>query len=288
MIGERQFHHWHNEVFLVGPVVPVGHQEQTPVATGPDGTPVETMCGGRFVKCAAWPEDVAYMKPIRSGNEHAPAREKLAADLACLAGVSVPPALLYRRGAERGEEPARVVLGLRAAEVAQNLSFVEDVVEGRYPREALGPLFDLTEAAVRRDAPGGVVFDVWVDQLDHGAGIMAANNIILGVDEEETDARLWYLDYEKALFLDRCCGMLVGGSASQPPPPSWLLQYVGQNEAQAAVDRIRNLTEESITSLIKRIPDEFLPTAHKAIIEEELLTRRELLPGLVAALLEKR
>jgi hypothetical protein len=288
MIGEHQITHWHRELFLVGPVQPIGHQEQAPVAVGPRGDPVETMCGGRFVRCAAWPEDVAYMKPTRSGNDHAPAREKLAADLAGAVGVPVPPALLYRRGLERGTEPERVVLGLRVAELAQNLSFVRDVMEGSYPRAMLGPLLDLTAAALRRDAPGGVVFDLWVDQLDHGEGIMAANNIILGVDEQEKEARLWYLDYEKALFLDRCTGMHLGGPAQAPPPPAWLLRRLDRDAAHEAVARIRSLPEASISALIHRIPSDYLPAEHKSVIEHELLSRRESLSERLAALLEQR
>lgn len=173
-------------------------------------------------------------------------RDKLAADLAQIMAISVPPTALWKSEAECGciqKEPAHFKQTLK--------SFLKAVrVDPEGAKKLLPLVIDAYDGA-------NVFFDVWLGNRDRGGN---PNNVLIA--ESGTATLVWLIDYDCALSHAECpwdegrcddCGI----EPKEPPVPSFILrnQEWVQRAIQSAEDfneRLASVDDETIDELCRR------------------------------------
>lgn len=129
-----------------------------------------------------------------------------------------------------------------------------------------------------RRSPGqaarALAFDTWVDQTDHGDH---PSNIVFGYEGGHYQAG-------EFIFLDFAFSMGVSGSwanegfraCGAAPFPARMCSSVDAAVLEETVQKIETLPEGTITSVVERIPWQWLPPEEKQVILAGLLGRRSL------------
>lgn len=242
----------------------------------------EGEAGGLFVTTDRWPARRAYMKPRRldpDPRRARAAREKICADLAHEVGCNVPPVVLARReGRPHGEERAcsvSLVMYPRQFSWEQVKKFVE----------AGPPGTELLRDRLPVAAAKGVAFDTWVGQTDHNDH---PHNIVFGflppddASQPIVDGNYVFLDFAMALGWG-------GGWEGQswnvlgiaPFPPA-MQAAIDRSTLGGILDQIENVSDDTISGVVRRIPDDYLVPEQREVILRGLIGRRALVRGLLA------
>jgi hypothetical protein len=226
-------------------------------------------CSGHYVTAPGIGRR-AYLKPLKLLEDHAqravPAREKIASDLAYDLGLPVPPAVLVP---SPGSLPAGAVVSL----VLYPFQWAWEQVRWLTPDDSV------TAAAMNKvlaeSAAAMLVFDTWVGQTDHDDH---PHNIVWGYDTgDPTVSQIVYLDFARALG---CENTWAGGAWTdlvEAPFPRKLRSLATNEAIEQAIDRVLQLSADSIRGVVHRIPNDYLDINQKCIIAEALLGRRDAL-----------
>lgn len=195
-----------------------------------------------------------FLKPgiaiVDSQRKSYAAREKIAADLAHDLSLPVPPAVLWRRKEHWEEVEPRVVVSLYLYLESIDWALVE--YAGKRPLN-----LDEGEARVLLAATSGMLaFDTWVDQHEHGPPY--PGNLVWGYNRQARDSKIVFLDYASALGADGSWTEEGWRTVSAPAMQPLLRANLQPELLERAVASIENVTDESISSIVQRIPDDFL------------------------------
>lgn len=245
------------------------------------GYVVDGEAGGHYVVGDRWPRRRAYRKPRRlelDPQKARAAREKICADLAFEVGCRVPPVVLSRRvDAPANEERAcciSLVMHRRQIPWEQLRGFLENNIEG-------------TEA-VRDGAPAGAAlafaFDTWVAQTDHADH--HPHNVVFAYADFDDDvfrgSEFVFLDYAMALGWAGTWDLDPLRLAAVPFPPA-LVRAIDRIALDGILDRIENLPEATISTIVNRIPNDYLVAQQRDVILRGLLARRERVRDFITA-----
>jgi len=140
-------------------------------------------------------------------------------------------------------------------------------------------------------AAEGFVFDTWVGQTDHADH--HPHNIVfgylLGDDPKQppVEAEYVFLDFAMALGWG---GLWEGDGArtmGAAPFPPGMIDAIDTITLGGILDRVERTTDATITDIVNRIPDDYLPVAQREIIASGLRTRRALVRGLVTSAVKR-
>lgn len=214
-----------------------------PVGTGESGSLHITGEGGLC----------GIAKPAFQGDMPRAAHEKIAADLAHILGVPVPPVILWRN--PNGGAP--FAISLRA--------FSQPLTWGQAGHLTARPEFLAGCADI---LAGGYVFHVWIGDTDHSGN---PGNVL--IDAAST------LEKPALAFIDHAFSMSYSWPGPTPP-----LQHIGgyymarenlpQPAVAKAVEWVQDISTEAIERIVKRIPASFLAEDRAAMIVDCLVRRR--------------
>jgi len=195
-------------------------------------------------------------KPAFMNDAPRAAHEKIASDLAHLAGVPVPPVLLWTD--EAGTKFAVSLWAFaqpltwgQASHLRAQLSFMKAC----YPTLAAGH-----------------VFHTWIGDTDHNGN---EGNIL--IDAEST------MEKPGLAFIDHAFSMSYAWGSAQPDL-SDMGGYVPlcdlpQDDIANAVKMVQNVSAEAIERIVKRIPASFLAEDRASLIVDALRYRQERIKG---------
>jgi len=135
-------------------------------------------------------------------------------------------------------------------------------------------------------AAKGVAFDTWVAQTDHNDH---PHNIVFGFVPGDASEPIVDGDY---LFLDYAMALGWGGGwegegwnalGIAPFPPA-MQAAIDRSTLGGILDQIENVSDETISAVVNRIPDDYLVPEQRAVILRGLIGRRALVRGLLANL----
>ncbi len=216
-----------------------------------------------------------YLKPTIStgtGRLAIAAREKIAADIAFDLNIPVPPVVLapHVEGLP-SNLPVCISLVLYPSQALWN---AVDPTLGRRPI----PELDVIIPSLMESASRALVFDTWVDQIDHGEGVQN-NNVILGYSERFQAPGLVFLDYEKAFSAGYTLGPQVQAPMQIAAFPNYLRAHSQPDAIQSQIKDIMALRQDTLEQIIYRIPPQYLDPDEGSRILDLLLQRREGLEG---------
>jgi hypothetical protein len=232
---------------------------------------LEGECGGLMVTKDGFGRR-AYLKPTKAKDPslqffEVAAREKIAADLAHDLGLSVPPAQLakYTDGCDGADENVVVSLVMYKTQWSWDQLRDEKIESANHG------------AALRRaieGAAGMLVFDTWIAQGDHSDS--SPHNIIWGYDDDDDDGSLVYLDFARTLSWDGSWDSGGWREVAVVPFPKLLKQHCVDADVIAMAQRIRDFPDDSIASVVDRIPESYLRPAERETIRTGLMRRKAL------------
>jgi hypothetical protein len=183
---------------------------------------------------------VAYAKQATNGHDRVTpdaAHEYIAAELADMVGVYVPPTRL-----SRADDGALFALSVRAYPEAVTWG---EVVNHFTPVQAQS-LFPQLSAMW--------VFHAWIGDLDH-QGPHPFNMMVNARLSADGSAEVAAIDHARSLSYDRSPEAM----SVRPPSPYYIpLASVSHSVVAAQIDRVHSITKESCNSLISRVPPSFL------------------------------
>ena len=185
-------------------------------------------------------------------NAFTAATEKIAADLAYVLGLPVPPVTLWDRG---DGEPAPRWVAVSAWAFEQPLTWTQ----------AEPALNAAQKAQLVRPASAIIPFETWIDAQDRQNG----GNMLVGMDGAEI--RGAWIDYAFALDHGwRGNNTVVSGVTPLYPP----VGGVDLEVVKAVADDIAAIDNSTVEGIINRIPSPFLPRVVADNIIRNLLSRR--------------
>jgi len=206
-----------------------------------------------------------------------PANEKIAADLAALLGLPIPPVVLYEWPIDRMNEvlkgkektPSQRFLAISAFAFSEDRNTsVLDANDGATLASSLTAIwaFDSWISARNRSISSGQA----VISKDHGStsgknsiriayldyALSLADSWRVG-DEKSHDAAYW--EFDESLIYEKRCIAIVN----------------------PMVSRIRRITAGQIDEIVTRIPDLWLPKENKDVVTKNLKSRQQRLKSLL-------
>jgi hypothetical protein len=216
---------------------------------------------GYLVTCGAIN---AYVKPSKKDKSALPvpraAHEKIAADLAQDLGLPVAPAILKRWAAPpHGDETCAVCVL-----VPFHPSHKWDAVK------AVPGLEATLKQGLRIAASSMVAFDTWLGNTDRAnGGNVLVNQVTAGPGPAKLNVA--YLDFSYSMSHawrpDFRTVTPVGVYPTDPP-------HIDRITVEWVVSSIEGLSEETIRTVVSRIPVDFLPVAAATVITDGLLYRQ--------------
>ena len=239
---------------------------------------VSGVSDGFVVYCAEALATRAYMKPARKVTDVCmltAAREKIASDLAHDLGVRVPPAILTVRpdvDPASDDEPNTVVTAVMTPE-QQSWGFADPTKGYLQPKDDRS-----VRAAVPQASARALVFDTWIDQLDHGDQRPDdRHNIIVGRPAGGDQKVLIFLDYSFSLGIKGDWRNLGYQTVAEVPFPSYMLKHLDRDELSCMMTEVEAYPDTAIDAIVQRIPDSHLPPSERDLIAEGLCARRSLI-----------
>jgi hypothetical protein len=195
------------------------------------------------------------------------ANEKIVADLAHELEMSVPPVVLYNRGPVVAGEEHRCCL---------SLIMYPEVYEW-------GTLFDLSlfpplvQNIVRSSIAhysGTVALDLWIGQTDRNN----ARNVVFGIDSaDHSDASFMFVDHSFTLNEGDRWRANGWTTISPVPLPDVFKAALSRQLLLDGADKIAGLPDETIRSIVSRIPEEYMPQPQRDVVCEGLIGRKAML-----------
>jgi hypothetical protein len=231
--------------------------------------------GGRYVRSDA-SGLVAYLKPLRKRASHPRAAyEKICSDLSHEIRVGVPPVVLYRRpdvsetdDAKPEGEPRCVALSL----VYRKRWEWQYLFEFGDPRGGLPPQLQALEYLVKQilgSASGVVAFDTWIRNTDRNN----PRNALLAFDEANV-ARMIFIDYANTMDHDGQWDQGQYQVFARVAMPPFFADCLRKAEVEDTAARIEGLSEQVVSDIVGRIPDDFLAGDRRAKLIDWLLWRK--------------
>lgn len=202
---------------------------------------------------------IAWMKPdYHDPNEPKPAREKIASDLAYELGLPVPPVLLHR--AKGG------VLSCLSL-VCHDIRFeLGDLYDSTKPD--IGLPASIVECISKANSLADIVaLDAWLYNWDR----VNLRNTLVAI--EHSGAELQFLDFGFAMRWKET-NLTDFRSVSLPPV---LSQMRNEAATRRMAERISDLPTEIVTSIVGRVPSDFLSDSARQLLLKGLLSRKEML-----------
>lgn len=255
---------WRNTVVVDGPLEMLKHQGcVVGISTG-----FTAALRGRKV----------YVKPRKSGVAGIAAREKICADLAVDLGVPVPPVVLVDRPCGADEERfccASLIMHKQQMSWCQ----LDPATTVWTPKVTEPFLTDLATAGAK-----AIVFDTWVDQIDHNPS-GPNHNIIGGTDDiSKPEGELLLLDYQMALGAHGGWGNGGFLPVKMASLPRSLVKRCDRPTIAATLEALERLADNTIRDVVSRVPTQFLSQDEQELIIEGLLARKPLVRGALDSL----
>lgn len=205
----------------------------------------------------------AFAKPSVVGPENPQipraAHEKIAADLAHEMGLPIPPVILHTWHAIPCGNQAHVALSLWPFSVVHKWQHIE----------SLPDVCVVAKAKVRQIASALVAFDTWLDNRDRAN---AGNLLVSGADDGSLAVA--YIDYSYSMVYG-WRGSVEAYKSINPCVPYPIDQAsVDRGMLRQSMIEISNMSDEVISSIVNRVPGEFLQEDDRGLILEGLLYRK--------------
>jgi hypothetical protein len=219
------------------------------------------------------------MKPLRRpnhGDQVRAAREKVVADLAYDLGVSVPPVLLYDRGASMSGDEERHVCVSRVMFPGQMAwhQVKQLVVMAQTDRVTVAVMAALPAASAM-----ALALDTWVGQPDHNDH---PHNIVFGyVPSATPNGQFIFLDYAWSLGYHQGKAPFGwdgdGWKATECTPfPPHMLRFLSKQILLKTIEKIEEMDNKNVSEIVGRIPAPFLPEPQARTILAGLLGRKNM------------
>lgn len=202
-----------------------------------------------------------YLKPTKlNPTRYRAAYEKIAADLAFETSVNVPPAVLYRRTDVPATEETNVVISLCPD---GNLFDWKLILSD--PSPARKPLL----AYALKCASIVVAFDSWLDNDDR-------NNLDNSIFVPSHEPPNFFLDFSNSMDYRGDWSRLGHQNFQKPrnPLPPTLVKLLNSRIACDSACRIAGISDDTVVTIVRRVPDVFLPAAEKDKLASGLVWRK--------------
>ncbi len=200
------------------------------------------------------------------------AHEKIAADLAAMLDLPIPPATLYRLPEPVPDCPRKKRPG------DPNICILAWAFPACDEWRHLQSQFTEAHLASAVDPCSAMwVFDSWISADDRDG----SKHIVVDANLGPGPLRLAFIDY--AFSLSRTwerSGSNIGAAAWKMPMPA---DQRNQGIVDKIVDKISTLDEGAVEEVVKRIGTDWLPEARSDVIISNLLTRKSGIADLVSA-----
>ena len=201
------------------------------------------------------------------------AHEKIAADLAAMLDLPIPPATLYRLPEPVPDCPRKKRSG------DPNICILAWAFPACDEWRHLQSQFTEAHLASAVDPCSAMwVFDSWISADDRDG----SKHIVVDANLGPGPLRLAFIDY--AFSLSRTwerSGSDIGAAAWQMPMPA---DQRDRGIVDNIVDRISSLDDGAVEEVVKRIDADWLPEARSAVIISNLLSRKSKIADVVSAI----
>jgi hypothetical protein len=179
------------------------------------------------------------------------AHEKIASDLAYLLRLPLPPVILW----DRGPTPKERFVSISAWAFSPALSW----------GEAANLLSEKHKSEASEVMSGVLAFEAWISAQDR-----KGDHVLVNVVKADDSLQLAFIDYAYSLSMS-----WAGPNATVAAPS--LAVPVPRNEGaiRSVTESILHVGDETITQLVSRVPDDYLPLDKGKIIISNLLSRRD-------------
>lgn len=140
-------------------------------------------------------------------------------------------------------------------------------------------LADLPVAGAR-----AVVFDTWVDQIDHNS-TTGNHNIISGFDAHDAIGAIVLLDYQLALGAPQGWTQAQISEVAVASLPLRLIRRADRGEIETTLSKLEALEDDRVRDAVTRIPQEFLSPEEGMTILIGLLARKKMIRAALQSLL---
>jgi hypothetical protein len=245
------------------------------VDTSPWKATVEERPGGEaqgfWVQCG---ELRGYLKPSKADAQidmhPRAAHEKIAADLAFDLGLPVSPAVLVD-GIECG--------GIVKAAVVSLVLYREVHKWGHVTTTTASAAIARHILRVNRAAWSGILaFDTWLANSDRHND----TNLVIGINHESPLAEPIFCDYANSMLHSQWTQGSHGTVALPHLLPA-MLELFDRDAAFAVADKIKTFATETISTIVNRIPEDYLLAKHKPILIDALAQRGKVVPDVIAS-----
>jgi hypothetical protein len=215
----------------------------------------------------------AYLKPTRLCDEHTPraANEKIVSDLAFDLDFSVPSVLLYRRTSVPVGEETKCCVSLV-------------IYPSHYPWSMIWDISSLP-LIVQEIVRGSIAayssafaLDLLIGQTDRNN----ANNVVFGADPTNpSNNGLWFLDHAFSLNHGNRWAGDNWRNIEMVPVPNVFRSCLDKNLVLLGSERIAALSDETISDVVSRIPEDYMSGNHQRTLIAALNGRKLSLPEFV-------
>ncbi|MFI5012714.1 MAG: hypothetical protein ACHQAY_10225 [Hyphomicrobiales bacterium] len=185
------------------------------------------------------------------------AHEKIAADLAYVLGLPVPPVILWDRG--------DAFVGDRYCAISMMAFTKDNEWDGAAPHLTADQISQAMFAAGAMTA-----FDTWLAASDR-----KTNHVLVDDNGDQATLGLAYIDYAFSMSYEWLIGQ--GGTGAEPRPTYPDKIGFSLNATRSVVEAIEKIDESVITKIVNRIPASYFIDNAEGVILSALLMRRTLL-----------
>lgn len=184
------------------------------------------------------------------------AHEKIVSDFAYLLGLPVPPVILW----DRGQTPHERFVSISAWAFTPALGW----------DQASQLLTEKHKAEASEVVSAMLPFEAWISAQDR-----KSDHLLVNVASHD-DIQLAFIDYAYSLSMS-----WPGANAAVGAPGQYVPVPKHEGAIRGVTDSILNLDEETIKTVVRRVPVEYLPADKASIIVSNLVSRKSDLRGIL-------
>lgn len=203
--------------------------------------------------------------PSDHSNHPRAANEKIVSDLGTKLELPISPVLLFHRENCPAEHDSCACVSLIMYPEQFPMSQIKEVV---------GPARTIIDSVVAK-VSGIVALDTYIGHQDREGN---DDNVIFGYNPRfPAESAFVFLDYSNSLNMNNRWAGQGWKNVDAPPVYSQFQKAVDINVLMETAQKIEALADEFIQHIVARIPEQYMPSAHKDIVAEGLIGRRQLI-----------
>lgn len=216
----------------------------------------------------------AYLKPrnLHPGGTPRAANEKIVADLAYELGMSVPPVVLYHRNPVTAGEESRCCLSLVMYGEIYEWGCLFGATKWVLPEPAKGLVLNIIRSSMARYSET-LALDLLIGQTDRHSD----RNVVFGIDPtDQADAAFMFVDHSFTLNHDKRWDAKGWTNIGAVPLPDVFRESLSKPRLVTGAEKIAALPDETVRSIVWRIPDEYMAEQQKKVVSDGLIGRKAL------------